>query len=61
MAERFDISHLRSLLETLDSLVYEYRCTDFEDEDDTYDYDDLKKRIYDIQDEIKSIVGKWEI
>lgn len=59
MAERFDISYLRSLLETLDSLVYEYKTNEFEDEDDTYDYEDLAKQIYDIQEQIKSIVGKW--
>lgn len=58
MASRFDISYLRSLLETLDSLVYEYKTGIDEQED--YDYDDLKKRIYNIQLKIKSIVEKWE-
>ena len=58
MAERFDISHLRSLLETLDSLVYQYKVGQLSEED--LDYEDLKKQIYDIQDEVKSIVERWD-
>ena len=44
-----DIKKLKQLLEELEILNFEYN------DDDEYDYEDLKKRIYNIQDEIKSI------
>lgn len=50
-----DIKNLKQLLEELEILKFEYN------DDDEYDYEDLKKRIYNIQDEIKSITNYWEI
>ena len=50
-----DIKKLKQMLEELEILEFEYR------DNDEYDYEDIKKRIYNLQDEIKCITNYWEI
>ena len=56
MVNREDIEQLKTLLVNLD-IDYNEWTSDY---DEDIDYEDLKKRIYDTQREIKSIVECWE-
>lgn len=60
MTNGLEIKALKQLVEQLESDYLNY-ITDFdEEEDNEIDYEDLKKEIFNIQREIKSIVESWE-
>lgn len=57
MATMEDISYLKWCLNNLEVVCNEYYS---DDEDYDYDYEDLKKQIFDLQVRIKSIAETWE-
>lgn len=60
MTNGLELKALKQLVEQLESDYLNY-ITDFDEkEDNEIDYEDLKKEIFNIQREIKSIVESWE-
>lgn len=56
MTTREDIEYLKYSIQELDNAFTEWELPD----DDDIDYEDLKKRIFDIQRRIKSFCENWE-
>ena len=50
-----DISYLKWCLTNLEVV-----CNEYYSDDEDYDYEDLKKQIFDLQVRIKSIAETWE-
>jgi hypothetical protein len=55
MATMEDVSYLKWCLINLEVV-----CNEYYSDDEDYDYEDLKKQIFDLQVKIKSIAETWE-
>lgn len=55
MVTEEQIKAIKQLLMQLEIDYYEYTS-----DNENYDYEDLKKRIFDIQEQIKAITEYWE-
>ena len=55
-----EIKALKQYVEQLEVYYNEWNCDDFEDEDDTYDYEDIEKSIKHTRLDIKDIAENWE-
>lgn len=55
-----EIKTLKQYIEQLEIYYNEWNIDDFEDEDDTYDYEDIEKNIRHIRLYIKNIVESWD-
>ena len=61
MINDLDMEELKELVNQLESYFYEWSYDKFDINNEDLDYEDIKKNIYSIQREIKSIVERWEI
>ena len=55
MATMEDVGYLKWCLTNLEVV-----CNEYYSDDEDYDYEDLKKQIFDLQVRIKSIAETWE-